>query len=56
VLKSEKIDQISNALNERDEFREKLLSTDQIYSVIVDYIDSEKEQDVRKALDDLTSQ
>jgi hypothetical protein len=58
ILQTGQIDQIGKALDERDQLKERLsgLTTDQIYSVIGDYIGSKNEQDVRKALDDLTSQ
>lgn len=56
MLKPNQVNQINNALDERDELREKLLTTDQIYSVIGDYIGSANEMEVRKVLDGLTSQ
>ncbi len=56
MLQTEQIDQIGNALNERDQLRKRLLTTDQIYSVIGDYIGSANESEVRKVIDKLTSQ
>ncbi len=56
TLQSGQIDQIGSALDERDQLRKRLLTTDQIYSVIGDYIGSANESEVRKAIDDLTSQ
>lgn len=56
MLQSGQIDQIGPALDERDQLRERLLTTDQIYSVIGDYVASANESEVRKVLDDLTSQ
>ncbi|MEA3329961.1 MAG: hypothetical protein U9Q06_04430 [Nanoarchaeota archaeon] len=56
MLQTGKIDQIGSALDERDQLRQKLLTTDQIYSVIGDYIGSANEGDVRKAIDELTKQ
>ena len=50
------IDQIGSALDERDQLRQKLLTTDQIYSVIGDYVASANESEVRKVIDKLTSQ
>lgn len=56
MLKSGQIDQIGSALDERDQLRERLLTTDQIYSVIGDYIGSANEDEVRKAIDELLKQ
>jgi len=53
MLKPEQINQLGVALDERDELRQRLLTTEQIYSVIGDYIGSANESDVRKAIDDL---
>ena len=56
MLQSGQIDQIGSALDERDQLRQRLLTTDQIYSVIGEYVASANESEVRKVLDDLTSQ
>jgi len=56
ILKPGQINQIGMALDERDELKGKLLTTDQIYSVIGDYIGSRNEQEVREAIDNLTNQ
>lgn len=56
MLKPKQIHEIGNALNERDELRSKVLTSKQIYSVIGNYIGSANEGDVKKAIDDLTSQ
>ncbi|MFH1521425.1 MAG: hypothetical protein ABIF18_00540 [archaeon] len=56
MLQSERINQLGSALDERDQLRGRLLTTDQIYSVIGDYVASANESEVRKAIDDLTSQ
>ena len=58
MLQTGQIDQIESALDERDQLKERLsgLTTDQIYSVIGDYIGSANEGDVRKAIDELTKQ
>jgi len=56
MLQTGQIDQIGSALDERDQLRQRLLTTDQIYSVIGDYIGSTNEDDVRKAIDELTKQ
>jgi len=56
MIKPEQIDQIIVALNERDQLRKKLLSTDQIYSAVQAYVGSANESEVRKVLDKLTSQ
>ena len=58
MLKPEQISEIGSALNERDELRNKLsgLTTDQIYSVIGDYIGSANESNVRKAIYEVTKQ
>jgi hypothetical protein len=54
----DQIDQIGKALDERDQLKKKLsrLTTEQIYSVIGDYIGSANEGDVKKAIDKLTKQ
>ena len=54
MLKSEQIDQIGVALNERDVLRQRLLTTDQIYSAIQSYVGSANEPNVRKIIDGLT--
>jgi len=56
ILKPEQINQIEVALNERDNLKERLLTTDQIYSVIGSYIGSANEKEVKKVLNKLTSQ
>ena len=56
MLKPEQINQLGGALDERDQLRQRLLTTEQIYSVIGDYVGSANESDVRKAIDDLTKQ
>ena len=56
MLQSGQIDQIGSALDERDQLRQRLLTTDQIYSVIGDYVASANESEVRKAIDELTKQ
>ncbi len=58
MLQTGQTDQIGKALDERDQLEERLsgLTTDQIYSVIGDYIGSANEGDVRKAIDELTKQ
>jgi len=53
MLKPEQISEIGSALNERDELREKLLTTGQIYSVIGSYIGSANEKEVREVLNKL---
>ncbi len=54
MLKPEQINQIGAALNERDELRRRLLTSDQIYLAVKDYVDSANESEVRKILDGLT--
>ena len=54
MLKPEQINQISIALDERDELRKKLLTTDKIYSAIQDYIGLKNKEEVREVLDKLT--
>lgn len=56
MLQTGQTDQIGSALDERGQLRQRLLTTEQIYSVIGDYIGSANESDVRKAIDDLTKQ
>ena len=56
ILKPDQVNQIGSALDDRDQLRERILTTDQIYSVIGDYIGSANESDVRKAIDELTDQ
>ena len=58
MLQTGQIDQIGSALDERDQLKKKLsgLTTDQIYSVIRSHVAPANEQEVRKAIDDLTSQ
>ena len=56
MLQTGQIDQIGSALDERDQLRQRLLTTDQIYSVIGDYVASANESEVRKVIDKLTSQ
>ncbi len=54
MLKPEQVDQIGVALDERDELRQRLLTTDQIYEAVQSYVGSANESDVRKILDGLT--
>lgn len=54
MLKTEQVDQIGVALDERDELRQRLLTTDQIYEAVQSYVGSANESDVRKILDGLT--
>jgi hypothetical protein len=58
MLKPEQISEIRSALNERDELRNKLsgLTTDQIYSVIENYVALTNEKEVREVLSKLTGQ
>ena len=56
ILQTGQIDQIGSALDERDQLRQSLLTTDQIYSMIEDYVASANESEVRKAIDELTKQ
>ncbi len=56
ILQPEQINEIGIALNERDNLKERLLTTDQIYSVIGSYIGSANEKEVKKVLNKLTSQ
>ena len=56
MLQSEQIDQIKSALDERDQLRTRLLTPDQIYSVIGKYVASANEQEVKEVLGKLTSQ
>jgi hypothetical protein len=53
-LKPEQVDQIGVALDERDELRQRLLTTDQIYEAVQSYVGSANESDVREILDGLT--
>lgn len=50
MLKPEQINQIGKALDERDNLRRRLLTTNQIYSVIGGYVASANESEVRKAI------
>ena len=56
ILQPEQINEIGIALNERDNLKERVLTTDQIYSVIGSYIGSANEKEVKKVLNKLTSQ
>jgi len=56
ILKPEQINQLVGALNERDQLKERLLTTDQIYYVISNYIAPTNEKEVRKVLGKLMSQ
>ena len=56
ILKPEQVNEIGIALNERDNLKERLLTTDQIYSVIGKYVASANEQEIKKVLDKLTKQ
>lgn len=58
LLKKEgfEINEIGSALNERDELRNKILTPDQIYSVIGSYVAPTNEKEVREVLRKLTGQ
>ncbi len=56
TLKPDEVNEIRIALDDRNQLRKKILTTDQIYSAIGDYVGLTNEQEVRKAIDDLTSQ